>query len=114
MSKSVLHTSLCDELKIEYPVFLAGMGVKGKATPPKLVAAVSDAGGMGILGCSWLDADETRRRIRAVRNLTDKPFGVRSFAAGEHGRHVGSGPGRNARAHRARLSQARRLREIID
>jgi len=76
MSKSVLHTSLCDDLNIEYPVFLAGMGVKGKATPPELVAAVSDAGGMGILGCSWLDADEVRRRIRAVRNLTDKPFGV--------------------------------------
>ena len=52
MSKSVLHTSLCDDLKIEYPFFLAGMGVKGKATPPELVAAVSEAGGMGILG-SW-------------------------------------------------------------
>ena len=76
MSKSVLHTSLCDDLKIEYPFFLAGMGVKGKATPPELVAAVSEAGGMGILGCSWLDADEVRRRIRAVRSLTEKPFGV--------------------------------------
>ncbi|MBM3573729.1 MAG: nitronate monooxygenase, partial [Alphaproteobacteria bacterium] len=73
---SKLHTSLCDDLKIEYPVFLAGMGVKGHATPPGLVAAVSDAGGMGILGCSWLDSDEVRRRIRAVRNLTDRPFGV--------------------------------------
>ena len=76
MSKGVLHTTLCDQLNIEYPVFLAGMGVKGRATPPELVAAVSEAGGMGILGCSWLDADEVRRRVRAVRNLTDKPFGV--------------------------------------
>lgn len=76
MNKSVLHTSLCDDLKIEYPIFLAGMGVKGRATPPELVAAVSNAGGMGILGCSWLDSNEVRRRIRAVRNLTDKPFGV--------------------------------------
>ncbi|MEY4215534.1 MAG: hypothetical protein RL458_3760, partial [Pseudomonadota bacterium] len=76
MSRSALHTSICDDLGIEYPIFLAGMGVKGKATPPKLVAAVSEAGGMGILGCSWLGADEVRRRIRAVRNLTDKPFGV--------------------------------------
>ena len=75
MSKSVLHTSLCDDLKIEYPIFLAGMGVKGHATPPELVAAVCEAGGMGILGCSWLDGDEVRRRIRAVRNLTDRPFG---------------------------------------
>ena len=76
MNKGALHTSLCDDLKIKYPVFLAGMGVKGHATPPELVAAVSEAGGMGILGCSWLDSDEVRRRIRAVRNLTDKPFGV--------------------------------------
>ena len=43
MSKSVLHTSLCDDLKIEYPVFLAGMGVKGHATPP-------DTGGGGERG----------------------------------------------------------------
>ncbi len=76
MAKSVLHTSLCDDLKIEYPLILAGMGVKGKATPPELVAAVSEAGGLGVLGCSWLDHVETRRRIRAVRSLTDRPFGV--------------------------------------
>jgi NAD(P)H-dependent flavin oxidoreductase YrpB (nitropropane dioxygenase family) len=76
VAKSVLHTKICDDLNIEYPVFLAGMGSKGKATPPELVAAVSEAGGFGVLGCSWLDANEMRRRIRAVRNLTDKPFGV--------------------------------------
>lgn len=76
MSKSGLHTSLCADLGIQYPIILAGMGMKGRATPPELVAAVSEAGGMGILGCSWLDGDEVRRRIRAVRNMTDKPFGV--------------------------------------
>jgi nitronate monooxygenase len=76
VTKSLLYTSLCSDLNIEYPIFLAGMGSKGRATPPELVAAVSEAGGMGILGCSWLDSTEVRRRIRAVRNLTDKPFGV--------------------------------------
>ncbi|HYC47412.1 MAG TPA: nitronate monooxygenase [Burkholderiales bacterium] len=76
MSKSGLHTSICDDLNIKYPFFLAGMGSKGKATPPELVAAVSEAGGLGVLGCSWLDGNEVRRRIRAVRKLTDKPFGV--------------------------------------
>ena len=76
MGKSTLHTSICDDLNIKYPVFLAGMGSKGKATPPELVAAVSEAGGFGVLGCSWLDSNEVRRRIRAVRNMTDKPFGV--------------------------------------
>src|SRR5688572_12320638 len=76
MSKSGLRTSICDDLNIEYPFFLAGMGSKGNATPPELVAAVSEAGGLGVLGCSWLDGNEVRRRIRAVRKLTDKPFGV--------------------------------------
>jgi len=76
MVSAVLRTPLCEELGIEYPIFLAGMGSKGRATPPELVAAVSEAGGMGILGCSWLDRDEVRRRIRRVRELTRKPFGV--------------------------------------
>jgi len=73
---SRLRTSLCDELGIEYPILLAGMGMRGRATPPELVAAVSNAGGMGFLGCSWLDGEEIRRRIRKVRELTDKTFGV--------------------------------------
>jgi len=71
-----LRTQLCRDFGIEYPILLAGMGVKGRATPPALVAAVCEAGGMGFLGCSWLDADEVRRRIRAVRAMTDRPFGV--------------------------------------
>ena len=73
---AILRTRLCSDFGIDHPVLLAGMGVKGRATPPKLVAAVSQAGGMGFLGCSWLDAEEVRRRVRAVRNMTDRPFGV--------------------------------------
>lgn len=77
MARPVLHNAFCDSLGIEYPIFLAGMGVGGRATPPKLVAAVSQAGGCGVLGCSGL----SRRRKRgaasaAVRSLTDRPFGV--------------------------------------
>jgi NAD(P)H-dependent flavin oxidoreductase YrpB (nitropropane dioxygenase family) len=55
---------------------LAGMGVWGMGTPPELVAAVSEAGGCGVLGGSALSPEEVRRRIRRVRQLTDKPFGV--------------------------------------
>jgi len=73
---SVLQTRLCTDLGIEYPIILAGMGAKDLATPPRLVAAVSQAGGSGVLGCSWLDGDEVRRRIRAVREMTAKPFDV--------------------------------------
>ena len=71
-----IRTALCDLLGIEHPILLAGMGVWGMATPPALVAAVSEAGGLGVLGCSGLSPEEIRRRIKAVRALTDKPFGV--------------------------------------
>lgn len=73
---TTLRTPICDLLGIEYPIVLAGMGSWGMGTPPALVAAVSNAGGLGVLGCSNLDPKEIERRIAAVRALTDKPFGV--------------------------------------
>ncbi|MDP6875492.1 MAG: nitronate monooxygenase [Alphaproteobacteria bacterium] len=76
MNRPILRTELCDMLDIEYPIMLAGMGVWGMGTPPELVAAVSDAGGLGVLGGSALEPEEVRRRIQRVRQLTDKPFGV--------------------------------------
>jgi nitronate monooxygenase len=76
MSRATLRTSLCDLLGIEYPILLAGMGVWGMATPPELVAAVSNAGGAGVLGCSGLSPEEIGRRVHRTRELTDKPFGV--------------------------------------
>ncbi|MGH7902977.1 MAG: NAD(P)H-dependent flavin oxidoreductase [Candidatus Dormibacteraceae bacterium] len=76
MPHPTLRTPLCDQLGIEYPIVLAGMGLKGRATPPELVAAVSEAGGLGVMGCSWMPPEEVGRRIRRVRELTAKPFGV--------------------------------------
>ena len=76
MTRPTLSTPLCDFLGIEYPILLAGMGVWGMATPPELVAAVSQAGGAGVLGCSGLAPEEIRARVQRVRQLTDKPFGV--------------------------------------
>ncbi len=74
MSRPVLRTALCDLLEIEYPICLAGMG--GKWTPPELVAAVSEAGGLGVMGGTGTPVEDLRKRIRRVRELTDKPFGV--------------------------------------
>ena len=72
-----LHTSLCDRLGIRYPIVLAGMGgLYGRLTPPELVAAVSNAGGLGVTGLTDVEPEEMRRRIRRIRELTDKPFGV--------------------------------------
>ncbi len=76
MTRPVLRTPLCDLLGIEYPIILAGMGSRGRATPPALVAAVSEAGGLGVLGGSGLEPEDIRRRIREVRALTSRPFGV--------------------------------------
>ena len=74
MPRPVLRTALCDFLGIEYPICLAGMG--GKWTPPELVAAVSEAGGLGVMGGTGTPVEDLRKRIRRVRELTDKPFGV--------------------------------------
>jgi nitronate monooxygenase len=73
-----LHTPLCDLLSIKYPIIQAGMGwdKEGMTTPPELVAAVSEAGGLGCIGGSSIRPEVIRERIRAVRKLTDKPFGV--------------------------------------
>lgn len=73
MARPVLHTRLCDILDIEYPLILAGMG--GVATA-ELVAAVSDAGGLGVLGAATMGAEEIERQVRRIRDLTSKPFGV--------------------------------------
>ncbi len=73
MGRPVLHTRLCDILDIEYPIILAGMG--GVSTA-ELVAAVSEAGGLGIVGAASMPADEIERQVRRIRDLTSKPFGV--------------------------------------
>lgn len=68
-----LKTRICDLLEIEHPIVLAGMG---GASTPELVAAVSNAGGLGVLGAAACGPTELRAWIRRTRELTDKPFGV--------------------------------------
>ena len=68
-----LHTPICDYFGIEYPIFLAGMG--GVTTAP-LVAAVSNAGGLGIIGAATMGPDDLREQIHRTREMTDKPFAV--------------------------------------
>jgi nitronate monooxygenase len=68
-----LHTRICELFGIEVPIVLAGMG---GASTPALAAAVSNAGGLGILGAAACAPEELRAWIRKTRALTDKPFGV--------------------------------------
>ena len=69
----MIRTPVCDLLDIEHPIALGGMG---SATNPALVAAVSRAGGLGALGCHYLTPDQIRERTAAIRNETNKPFGL--------------------------------------
>jgi nitronate monooxygenase len=71
--QDVLRTALCDLLGIEYPVIQSGMG---NIAGPDLVAEVCRAGGLGILAGLNVPPDELRTRIRQIRGLTDRPFGV--------------------------------------
>lgn len=64
---------VCNSLKIELPIVQAAMG---GASCPELAAAVSNAGGLGMLALSWSSADDMRREIRKTRGLTVRPFGV--------------------------------------
>jgi NAD(P)H-dependent flavin oxidoreductase YrpB (nitropropane dioxygenase family) len=69
-----MKTMLCHQLGIEYPIIAAPMGPD--LTGPELVAAVSNAGGLGILQAQLCPPPGFRQEIRRVRELTDKPFGV--------------------------------------
>jgi enoyl-[acyl-carrier protein] reductase II len=69
----VIRTRLTDLLDIEHPVMLAGMG---GVSYHRLVAAVSEAGGIGTLGASTMRNDELPQEMAKVRELTAKPFGV--------------------------------------
>src|SRR5947209_14113256 len=65
--------ALCALLGIRHPIVQSGMS---RVAGPELVAAVSNAGGLGILAALRLEADELRAQIRRIRELTDRPFGV--------------------------------------
>jgi NAD(P)H-dependent flavin oxidoreductase YrpB (nitropropane dioxygenase family) len=68
-----IRTPLCERLGIDVPIVLAGMG---QAATPALAAAVSNAGGLGVLGATGCSPDQLRRWIHETRTLTDRPFGV--------------------------------------
>jgi enoyl-[acyl-carrier protein] reductase II len=68
-----MRTRLTDMLDIEHPVMLAGMG---GVSYHRLVAAVSEAGGIGTFGASTMGDGELPQEIAKVKELTAKPFGV--------------------------------------
>jgi enoyl-[acyl-carrier protein] reductase II len=68
-----MKTRLTEMVGIKVPILLSGMSW---ISTPKMVAAVSNAGGLGILATGPLNSSQTREAIREIRKLTDKPFGA--------------------------------------
>ena len=65
--------TICDVLGIKYPIIQGGMAWISDAV---MAAAVSNAGGAGIISCGGRTTDYVREEIRKCKTLTDKPFGV--------------------------------------
>jgi NAD(P)H-dependent flavin oxidoreductase YrpB (nitropropane dioxygenase family) len=70
---ATFHTPFCRALGLTAPVVQAPVG--SAATPP-LAAAVSNAGGLGMLALTWTETESIHERIRATRALTARPVGV--------------------------------------
>lgn len=77
----MLKTKMTELFGIKHPIMLAGMNW---ITEPNLVAAVCNAGGLGIIATARFGADkeELHKNIRKIRELTDKPFGINQILIG--------------------------------
>ena len=77
----MLNSRICDLIGIRYPIFQGGMAWVSDA---KLAAAVSNAGGLGIISAMNADENYVRDQIRLCRGLTDRPFGVNIMLMSPH------------------------------
>ncbi len=68
-----MKTAITELLHIEYPIFQGGMAWVAEHT---LAAAVSNAGGLGIIASGGASCEYIREEVRKAKQLTDKPFGV--------------------------------------
>jgi len=68
-----MKTRITEVFGIKYPILLSGMSW---ISVPKMVAAVSNAGGLGILATGPMNPKQTRMAVQEIRKLTDKPFGA--------------------------------------
>ena len=75
----MLKTKMTRMFDIKHPIMLAGMNW---ITEPRLVSAVSNAGGLGLLAIARCNPKETRENIRQIRDMTDQPFGVNQILVG--------------------------------
>jgi enoyl-[acyl-carrier protein] reductase II len=74
-----------DLLGIKYPVIQGGMA---NIATHELAAAVSNAGGLGLIGSGGWDVDRVREEVRALKKITDKPFGVNIMLMSPHAKDI--------------------------
>ena len=79
MAPAPFENSLCELLGIRHPVLLAGMA--GGPTTPELVAAVSEAGGLGAFGLAGMSLDAVTEAVSRACALTDRPIAVNVLVA---------------------------------
>ena len=80
-SITMLKNRLTELLNIEYPIIQAPMA--GGVTTSKLVASVSNAGGLGMVGAGYMTPNQMRTQIRELKQLTPNPFGINLFVPNE-------------------------------
>lgn len=81
----MLRTAVCDLLGIEHPIIQGGMAHVGTA---ELVSAVSEAGGLGIIGAGYYQPEWVAQQIRLTRERTSRPFGVNIPLTSPHAAQV--------------------------
>ncbi|UCC16580.1 MAG: nitronate monooxygenase [Dehalococcoidales bacterium] len=81
----MLKTAICDLFDIRYPILQGGMAHIGTF---ELVSAVSNAGGLGIIGSGFYEPEWVKNQIRMTRQHTTKPFGVNIQMASPHVKQV--------------------------
>lgn len=81
----MIYTKICEILNIKYPIFQGGMA---QISDAGLAAAVSEAGGLGIVAAGNNPPDQLKEEINKIRELTDKPFGVNVMLLSPYAKEV--------------------------
>src|SRR3954467_8254514 len=89
-----MRTRLCDLVGIDAPIVLAPMG---GAVTPRLAAAVSSAGGLGMLPLTWTSPDDIASIVEETRQQTERPFGVNLGLAWNQRERLAAGLGAGVR-----------------
>ena len=104
-----IRTPLCDLLGIEWPVVQAPIG-----SWPALAAAVSNAGGLGMLALGWLDEDDSRELTRETQALTDRPIAANFVLTSVQHRNIAVALGEGIRGITLFWSEPQEVRPYVE